>query len=189
MKHFLLVAFTCAFFLWGCTPPPTTPKDTIDTEQSQVDKDTSSLVEEDVPSSSQVESQESENTETTVVDSQPLSESSSLEDFRGKPSVLVFGGTYCPHCRTAVPVFEEKIWTPYNEQAHIWVNVIDQKRFDVDKINQGFNPNIVYDDIAPEPCRYVPSWIVLDAELNPVLTSCGTEKSIDDMEQALLDLF
>ncbi len=119
----------------------------------------------------------------TNATSSPLA-TATKQTLMGRPSVIVFGGTYCPHCQNAVPVFKTEIADPYAHQANIWVNVIDQKKFPVD-VPQGFNPNFTFEGLAQKKCGYVPSWVVLDKETNPVLSSCGTEKSIDDMKEAL----
>lgn len=121
-----------------------------------------------------------ENLETSSVDDasvttvpSAITQSSVLADFAGKPSLIVFGGTYCPHCRNAMPQLKSQIWDVYSAQANIWVNVIDQKRFDVEGVAQGFNPALDYTQITGEECGYVPSWIILDRELNVVKSQCG----------------
>ena len=60
-----------------------------------------------------------------------ITETSTLSEFEGKPSVVIFGGTYCPHCTKAIPLFKTQIWDNYSEKANLWVNVIDKKKFDV----------------------------------------------------------
>jgi thiol-disulfide isomerase/thioredoxin len=117
-----------------------------------------------------------------------INKDSTLNDFYGKPSVIVFGGTYCPHCRDAVPVFKEKVFEVYKEEVNIWVNVIDGKMFDVEGIPQGLNNNVDYNAITGEECNYVPSWLVMDAEGNVTLSSCGNEKEMSDMIYAIQDL-
>lgn len=110
-----------------------------------------------------------------------MSEDSKLEDFYGKPSVIVFGGTYCPHCRDAVPIFKENVYESYKEDVNVWVNVIDGKKFDVDGIPQGLNPYLDFNEITGGECNYVPSWLVMDAEGNVALSSCGNEREMSDM--------
>jgi thiol-disulfide isomerase/thioredoxin len=113
-----------------------------------------------------------------------ITESSTLNDFLGTPSVIVFGGTYCGHCQAAVPVFKEQVYDVYKKRADIWVNVIDDKQFPVD-LPQGLNRNLDFDTIVGKQCGYVPSWVVLDAENNVLLSSCGNEHSMAEMLRAL----
>lgn len=102
-----------------------------------------------------------------------ITETSTLDDFSGKPSLIVFAGTYCPHCRDAMPALKSQIWDVYSDQVNIWVNVIDQKRFDVEGVAQGFNPALDFAQITGEACGYVPSWIILDAQMQVVEKQCG----------------
>ena len=105
----------------------------------------------------------------------------------GKPSLIVFAGTYCGHCQKLVPQLETEIWDNYKDKANIWIQVIDGKdgqKFDVDRIAQGYNPNFEYDEIMGE-CSYVPAYVVLDKAGKQILRSCGSEKTIDDIKQAL----
>ncbi len=123
-----------------------------------------------------------------TVNTSVITETSALSEFEGKPSVIVFGGTYCPHCKKAVPLFRDQIWNNYNDKANLWVNVIDQKKFDIEDVAQGFNPNLEFEKIANTPCGYVPAWVVLDKEFKPVSSSCGGDKTLDDMQKTLDDL-
>jgi len=115
-------------------------------------------------------------------------ETSTVQNFEGKPSVIVFGGTYCPHCVKAIPQFKSNVWDMYNEKANLWVNVIDQKKFDVEEVAQGFNPNLTFEKIALRECNLVPSWVVLDEKFSPVLSSCGGEKAMEDILIKLSEL-
>jgi thiol-disulfide isomerase/thioredoxin len=129
--------------------------------------------------------------ENTKTKSTVINEQSKLKDFYGKPSIILFGGTYCPHCKKAIPDFEKTIYTPYKDKANIWVNVVDGKdgkKFDNNVIAQGFNPNLKYNDITGEDCKYVPSWLILDSNGKVVLSSCGNKKTMDDMENTLKGL-
>lgn len=117
-----------------------------------------------------------------------INASSKLEDFYGKPSLIVFAGTYCGHCTTMVPELEKEIWNNYKLQANIWINVIDGstgKKFDVKEIAQGYNPNLDYDEIMGD-CSYVPAYVVLDKDGQEILRSCGSEKTIDEIKQAII---
>mgnify|MGYP003830228699 CR=1 FL=1 len=113
--------------------------------------------------------------------------SSKLEDFYGKPSLIVFAGTYCGHCVKMVPELEKEIWNRYRLEANIWINVIDGstgKKFNVKEIAQGYNPNLEYDKIMGD-CSYVPAYVVLDKEGNQILRSSGGEKTIAEVKAAI----
>ena len=114
-----------------------------------------------------------------------LNESSTLEDFKGKPSAIIFGGTFCPHCKTAAPVFKEKVWDFYKDQANLWINVIDGGKFEVAEVAQGLNSNLSFDDLTQSECGYVPSWVVLDAFGNVFDSSCGTVKPLETLVEDL----
>ena len=105
-----------------------------------------------------------------------ISATSSLKDLKGKPTVVLFGSTGCPHCRDAMPDFESKIYTPNKDIANVWVNVVDGKdgkKFENDVIAQGFNKNLVFNDITGEECGYVPSWLILDKDGKLAESACG----------------
>jgi len=110
-----------------------------------------------------------------------LTSESNLDDFHGKPSIILFGGTYCGHCQQAVPVFKEKVDDVYSDKVNIWINVVDGGKFDVEEIPQGLNSNLIFDDITETGCKYVPSWIILDENGDVALSSCGGEKEMGDM--------
>lgn len=120
-----------------------------------------------------------------------ITASSTLEEIyaTGKPSFIVFVGTYCGHCNSLVPELETEIWDNYSDKANIWVNVIDGKdgkKFKVERIAQGFNPYLDYYEIMGD-CSYVPAYVVLDKTGNQVLRSCGSEKTIAQIKEALND--
>ena len=117
-----------------------------------------------------------------------ISSNSKLTDFYGKPSVILFGGTFCSHCKSAIPVFKEKIYDVYSQEINIWINVVDKGTFDIESIPQGYNPNLVFNDITNTKCDYVPSWIVLDETGKVVTSSCGGEKELSDMLKTIEDL-
>lgn len=121
------------------------------------------------------------------IKSNTIGVSSKLEDFYGKPSLIVFAGTYCGHCVKMVPELEKEIWNRYRLEANIWINVIDGstgKKFNVKEIAQGYNPNLEYDKIMGD-CSYVPAYVVLDKEGNQILRSCGSEKTIAEVKAAI----
>jgi len=120
-----------------------------------------------------------------------VNEESNLEDFYGKPSVIVFAGTYCPHCRSAMPAFKAEIVDVFQDKINAWVNVIDGKggkKFQISDIPQGFNPNLVFNDITKTQCQYVPSWLILDKEGKVSLSTCGSGKTTADMAEELKSL-
>ncbi|HRS42912.1 MAG TPA: hypothetical protein P5530_03535 [Candidatus Diapherotrites archaeon] len=126
------------------------------------------------------------NLETTpVIISGEITESSKLEDFyaTGKPSFIVFAGTYCGHCQRLIPELEKEIWNNYSNKANIWIEVIGSGDFPT-SMPQGANENIIYEDIMGE-CSYVPAYVVLDKEGNQILRSCGSEKTIAEIKSAI----
>lgn len=115
-----------------------------------------------------------------------LSENASFSALKGKPSVVLFAGTYCPHCQKEVPEYEQKIWDVYKDKANLWIQVIDKEKFNT-KAAQGFNPLLNdYSALAKgETCEYVPSFVLLDKNLETVMTSCGKSKTMDELSEAL----
>jgi thiol-disulfide isomerase/thioredoxin len=113
---------------------------------------------------------------------------SSLDDFKGKISVILFGGTYCAHCRQVLPRFKTQVWDVYKNQANLWVNVIDGGTFDVEEVAQGLNLNLDYNHITNSKCDYVPSWLIMNKEGQVVLKSCGSEKTLEDMISQIKNL-
>lgn len=126
-----------------------------------------------------------------------IDENSTLADLKGQPVAVLIGGTYCPHCQKSAPIFETQIWEPYHEQTHIFINVIDGqntadgqtgKRFELSDVPQVYGQNFMYEKLTNEKCGYVPSWVLLDSEGKVALSSCGNDKSLDDMEAKLKEL-
>lgn len=135
---------------------------------------------------SQVEIKDNDlNNETKINAEYRIDEFSKLEDFLGRPSVILFAGTYCGHCTALVPEFEKEIWDKYSDIANIWVQVVNNDTFNVDRLKQGTNSNLNYNDITNGNCRYIPSFLVLDSEGNVELKSCGSEKSLEDIKNKL----
>jgi thiol-disulfide isomerase/thioredoxin len=118
---------------------------------------------------------------------QNIDSSSTLEDFYGKPSVIIFAGTYCGHCVSSMPVLKKEVYDVYKEDINFWVNVIDKKTF-LELIPQGYNPNLDFENITNSDCGYVPSWVVLDKFGKVALKSCGNEKEIKDIVSTINNL-
>jgi thiol-disulfide isomerase/thioredoxin len=114
-----------------------------------------------------------------------LSEKSEVEDFKGHPSLIVFAGTYCPHCQAFVPEIKEKIHAVYSSQLNVWINVVDKQKFEVKDMYQGFNPKLTYEGFAKEECKYIPSWVILDKNGEVLTKSCGSDKSFPEMLDAI----
>ncbi len=108
-----------------------------------------------------------------------------VQKFLGKPTVIFIAGTYCSHCVSNMPKYKSEIWDNYKEQANIFVNVIDKKKFDVPEITQGFDEKLTFDILIGEKCNYVPSWIVLDKNGEVADKSCGTKKGVDEIKTIL----
>jgi hypothetical protein len=105
-----------------------------------------------------------------------------------KAMLVIFAATYCSACRAEMPILKERIADVHGDRLDIWVNVIDQGRFNVD-VPQGFDPELTYEGLTGQSCRYVPSWVLLDEEGNLVNHSCGTEKSLGELLESLQTLF
>ncbi len=125
---------------------------------------------------------------TAQVQDIEITSNSKLNDFYGKPSVILFGGTYCEHCKAAIPVFKEKVYDVYNEEMNIWINVVDGGLFEIEDIPQGLNLNLDFNNITNTKCGYVPSWIVLDETGKVALSSCGGEKELSEMMKTIKEL-
>jgi len=140
-----------------------------------------------VEGSQQVITGKEEKTDLPKISINKINVNSKLEDFLGRPSLIVFAGTYCGHCRKLIPELEKEIWSRYRLEANIWINVMDGasgNRFDVNEIPQGYNQNLDYEAIMGD-CSYVPAYVVLDKNGEQILRSCGAEKTIDEIKQAI----
>lgn len=101
--------------------------------------------------------------------------------YLGKPSVLIFTSTDCPHCQQAMPVFESGIWDAYHDRVNIFVNVLDDGKFPQERVAQGFDPLLNFKIVTNEDCKYVPSWVILNSSGEVQEKSCGTEKGMEDI--------
>lgn len=123
-----------------------------------------------------------------VAENYSVNTESTLDDFKNKPSVIFFVGTYCGHCQNMVPEVKSLLWDSYKDKANIWVNVIDDRKFEVSGIAQGYNYNLDFEEITGEECMYIPSFVVLDKDGGIALSSCGSGKTVSDIKQKLEDL-
>ena len=55
-------------------------------------------------------------------------------------------------------------------------------------IPQGFNEEIDFEKITNIECKYVPSWIILDKFGNVKMSSCGNEKTMNEMVYTINEL-
>ncbi|MBT3463501.1 hypothetical protein HOD20_01295 [archaeon] len=123
-----------------------------------------------------------------IIENNNIDTYSTLIDFYGKPSIILFGSTYCSHCKEALPIFKEKVYNVYNKEINIWINVINNDYFDITDIPQGFNEEIDFEKITNIECKYVPSWIILDKFGNVKMSSCGNEKTMNEMVYTINEL-
>lgn len=113
-----------------------------------------------------------------------------LEEYKGKPTVILFASTSCPHCRDDVPEIEEKIFDEVGDKINVIINVVNGEggeRFKT-KIEQKADSSIDYKTLTGEECGYVPSWIVLDKDGSVVDKSCGNIKKTEGIITRLKDL-
>ncbi|MBW2998347.1 hypothetical protein KY321_02300 [Candidatus Woesearchaeota archaeon] len=121
------------------------------------------------------------------VSSEVISQFSSLDDFKGKPSMILFASTTCPHCVDSVPVLRDDIYLDYKNDTNIWINVVNKRRFVTD-VPQGFNKRLDFQEITGQECNYVPSWLILDENGNLVDSSCGSQKDLKIVKEILNEL-
>lgn len=113
-----------------------------------------------------------------------------LEEYKGKPTVVLVAGTFCPHCKDDVPEIEEKIFDKTGDQINLVINVVDGedgKRFDTE-IPQKFEPALDYKILTGEECGYVPSWVILDSDSKVVNKSCGNDQGTEGIIKTLTNL-
>jgi len=111
-----------------------------------------------------------------------ITKNSSLSDFKGKKSLIVFAGKFCPHCVSSMPEIK-KIADKYGDKINVWINVVDFEKkgaFDID-LPQGFNENLQYDEIIGKDCGVVPSWVLLDIDGKVLIKSCGGDKKMSEI--------
>lgn len=111
-----------------------------------------------------------------------------VEEYKGKNTVVLVAGTFCPHCQREVPVVEKEIFEKTSSDAlNLVTNVIDGekgKSFNT-KIKQVFNKDLGFEELTGEACEFVPSWVVMDAEWKVVDSDCGNKKQISGLVETL----
>ena len=103
-----------------------------------------------------------------------------------KKQVIIWWSTSCPHCVTAMPEFKEKIYDAYKDNVDISINSVNWKRFDVDipqNLNTSNMPQFI--TVVWKECNFVPSFAVIDENSNVLLSSCWSEKTIDDIVEVI----
>ena len=125
------------------------------------------------------------NTQNNISSNNTITQNSNFNDFKGRPSLIIFAGTYCEHCQKSIPKYKSEIWDKYKDKVNIWINVIDKKLFDVKGIPQGTNNFLTFKTVSGKDCGYIPSWVILDKNFKPVETSCGGGKSTETMKAEL----
>ncbi len=111
-----------------------------------------------------------------------------LEDFRGKTSLLIFWRSTCPHCRAELPRIKELV-----EEIGDRVNIIAVSLDTDDEYFKNYieelKPNFpIYRSLELRPCiggiRGVPTLFVLDENLNIIKKFEGTTPN-DEIKKAL----
>lgn len=104
-----------------------------------------------------------------------------IKNFIGKPTLIILASTTCPHCKAAMPKFKTEVWDKYKDSTNIFVNVLNDSKFDVEEITQGFDKNLNFKILTGKDCGYVPSWVILDRKGEVAQESCGGSKDITDI--------
>lgn len=118
--------------------------------------------------------------DNSIITENNINSQSTIQDFYGKPSIILFGGTYCPHCVSTMPIFKKEIYDVYRGKINVWINVIDNGKFEVD-MPQGLNQQLEFTKITNKECNYIPSWVILDSKGIVQSSSCGGEKDLEEM--------
>lgn len=118
----------------------------------------------------------SENTNNT--------EKTGLSKFEGKPTILIWGSTWCPHCINSIPVFEKDIYKIYEDKINIQINTLSKNKFET-KIPQVLNSKLTFKWISSVDCNFIPSWIILDKNTKVIDKSCWGEKTLEDLKKSI----
>ena len=108
-----------------------------------------------------------------------------LEQFKGKPTLILYASTSCPVSSKKVYEFEWKIWDKYQNKTNIIINVLDGGRFKIKDVPQVTDLTIDFFDITGNVCSYVPAWILLNSKGEVIITSCGGERDLNDVDREL----
>jgi len=177
-KLMIVVAVTIMFALSSCTTKTSEKKDGDKEEVKETNK-------EEEEETEKIDEEDEEETKN-------VNKNSKLEDFKGKPSIILFGRPSCPHCKSSMPVFKHEIVKKYENKINTWVNVTDfpktKKLFEIEGILQGYNENLKFKEIVGEKCNSVPSWAVLDKNAKSVMVSCGNDRKIKEAQEKLDEL-
>jgi len=103
-----------------------------------------------------------------------------------KKQIIIWWATSCPYCVQAMPEFKEKIYDVYKDTVDININSVNWQEFDVE-IPQNLDTSNMpsFFEIVWEECNFVPSFAVLDENNNVLLSSCWSEKSIEDIIEVI----
>lgn len=99
--------------------------------------------------------------------------------------LVMFVWTYCPHCRTAVPVIEK--FKTENESANIELMVVDNKPFPwVVKLKQNYTNPKYFNHYTSENCWYIPAYVFLDKDWAILKSKCWWTPSDVDLKKYLI---
>ena len=109
---------------------------------------------------------------------------SEIEDYRGKPLLLLFFGTHCGPCMKKLPIINERIAKKYSkDELTIIAVAASNNQFDVDKFEEKWKYNFIY---VPDPeqkifnlfaWNTIPRNILVDKNGKILFQSLGHNKS------------
>ncbi len=105
-----------------------------------------------------------------------------------RPKLLIRWATSCSHCIQSIPVFEEEIYNTHKGKVDISLHTLSDSSFITD-IPQKTGSDLEFEKYTNQPCSYIPSWVIIDGSWIVVESSCGWEKDLEDMQNALEELF
>lgn len=81
-----------------------------------------------------------------------------------------------------MPLVEQDIYDVYKEDIFVHVTSINGEYF-ATKVPQDTDNDLRFAKVVgQEGCKYVPSWVILDAGGQVTMQSCGAEKTFDEMK-------
>ncbi len=112
-----------------------------------------------------------------------------IEDFRGKPLLIILFGTHCGPCLKKLPVINERIATKYNrDELTIVAVAATDNQYDVDRFKEKWDYDFIY---VPDPMQKIfnkfawntiPRNILVDKNGKILFQSLGYNKSpFEDM--------